>query len=314
MRRVLAIIATVATLTVLPGAAAHATSPGRNGLILFGAETRHSGYELFTVRRTGADLTRITNADDDAVHPDWSPDGRRIVFELDHPSGPPYCSVVVMDADGSDMVDLSADQTGCEGQPSYTSDGSRIVFGRFDDVLDEESIWSMDLGGGDRMKITTGIGRGVTDPNVSPDGQVVSFIEFNGEDLGQAIASVRSDGSDISTVVPFELDVAVKHDWAPNGRRIVFTDHADDFDRAANIATVRPDGTGLRYLTDYRRPRCRAYVGGYSPNGNWIVFRLEIGDRSGLFRMHPDGKDWREIIPLSSFRPRFIDWGPKPRE
>ncbi|MEO8425008.1 MAG: hypothetical protein ABI595_14010, partial [Actinomycetota bacterium] len=143
------------------------------------------------------------------------------------------------------------------------------------------------------------------------DGSLLTFIEYDGEDLSQAIASVRPDGTELNTVVPFGFDVAVKHDWAPNGRRIVFTDNADDVSASANIATVRPDGTGLRYLTHYRRARVRAYVGGYSPNGNWIVFRLEVGDRSGLFRMQPDGRAWREIIPLSSFRPRFIDWGPK---
>ena len=73
---------------------------------------------------------------------------------------------------------------------------------------------------------------------------------------------------------------------------------------------MTPNGGDLTYLTHYRKPTHRAYVGGYSPNGRWIVFRLEIGDRSGLFRMHPDGSHIKTIIPMSAFRPRFIDWGP----
>lgn len=48
----------------------HATYPARNGLILFGAETRRSGYELFTVQADGADRTRLTRLEGDAVNPD----------------------------------------------------------------------------------------------------------------------------------------------------------------------------------------------------------------------------------------------------
>jgi hypothetical protein len=39
------------------------------------------------------------------------------------------------------------------------------------------------------------------------------------------------------------------HDWAPDGRHLVITDNANDPAKPANIATIRPDGTGLRYLT-----------------------------------------------------------------
>lgn len=311
MRRVISLLAAT-TFCVMLAAPAHATFPDRNGRILFAAETRNSGYELFTVRANGGNLTRITHAEGDAVNPDWSPNGRQIVFELDHPSGPPFCSVVLMNADGTDMVDLTGQRIGCEGQPSFTPDGRQIVFGRFNDITEVEAIWSMSLDGGDRDRITTGIGRGVTDPNVSPNGEIVSFIEYSGEDLSQALATVRFDGSNLQKIVPFSFDVAIKHDWAPNGRRLVLTNNADDLEKPANILTVRPDGTGRRYLTNYRIPKRRAYVGGYSPNGNWIVFRLEVGDRSGLYRLRPDGTDMREILPLTSFRPRFIDWGPQP--
>ena len=86
------------------------------------------------------------------MHADWSPDGTKVVFELDHPHGPPFCSVEIINADGTGSTDLTGMRTGCEGQPAFMPDGQRIVFMRFDDAADVESIQSMDITGGDRRR------------------------------------------------------------------------------------------------------------------------------------------------------------------
>jgi hypothetical protein len=44
----------------------------------------------------------------------------------------------------------------------------------------------------------------------------------------------------------------------------------------------------------------------------WIAFRLEDHGEFALMRMHPDGSHRRVILPLSDFRPRFIDGGTHP--
>ena len=111
---------------------AHATFPGRNGLIAFQAQaTADAHIEIYTVRQNGHDLRQITHLDADAIRPDWSPDGRQIVFEIDRPDAP-FCSVALMNPDGSDIVELTPQTNICEGDPSFTPDGSRIVFHRFD--------------------------------------------------------------------------------------------------------------------------------------------------------------------------------------
>jgi Tol biopolymer transport system component len=142
MRRAIPLLASVATIVfALPASPVNATFSGRNGLIVFGAETRNSGYELFTVSATGEDLTRLTHADGDAVNPDWSPDGMQIVFQLEDEG----CSIQLMNADGTGMVDLTTGQNpagwnGCEHQPSFTPDGANIVFGRYDAQSNTEAI------------------------------------------------------------------------------------------------------------------------------------------------------------------------------
>ena len=92
-----------------------ATTPGRNGRIVYAQEVG-GHFQLFTIRSNGTGRARVGHVTGDAVHPDWSPDGTKIVFELDHPQGPPFCSVVIINADGSGRTDLTGMRTGCEGR------------------------------------------------------------------------------------------------------------------------------------------------------------------------------------------------------
>jgi Tol biopolymer transport system component len=309
LRAGVGIASLVVANTIAFVAPASATFPGENGLIAFSADTG-SGHQIYTVRADGKHLRRLTSLVGDAVNADWSPDGSHIAFELDLPNEA-GCHVLLMTDDGTHLRDLTSDANVCEAQPSYTPDGRHLVFERYDPTTNVDAIWRMNLSGGHRREITTGTGNGVTDPNVSPDGSKISFIDYNGTDFGQALDTVRTDGSHLRTVVPFAADVAIKHDWSPDGRRITYTDNADRPTAAANIATVRPNGRRVRPLTHFTDPETRAYVGSYSPDGRWIVFRLEKHGRFALERMQPDGTHIRTILPLSSFKPRFIDWGPQ---
>ena len=114
---------------------AHATFPGVNGRIAFQVQVSPDAHiQIYTVRPNGHDLQQITNFDDgDAVNPDWSPGGRQILFEIDRDHAP-FCSVALMNADGSDIVELTANEDVCENDPHFTPDGASIVFDRFDVV------------------------------------------------------------------------------------------------------------------------------------------------------------------------------------
>ena len=285
----------IATLAIAP--AASATYPDRNGLIAFQADTG-TGSQIYTVRPNGHDLRQITHLEGDATAPDWSPDARRIAFTFNE------CSVAIMDADGSDFSLIADDQSQCLSDPSFTPDGTRLVFGHFDWLgTGADEIWSMNPDGSDKHVVT---GAGNTDPNVSPDGQKLSFKDAT---VG-ALFVQNMDGSGLGQVSP-SVSVAYKSDWAPDGRRIVYSDNSEPGPNdAVNIATVRPDGTDLRYLTHYAAPLL-AWVGGYSPDGQWIVFRLEDHGLFTLYRIRPDGTDMHPILPSSTtFKPRNIDWGP----
>src|SRR5215831_8654697 len=195
---------------------AQATFPGRNGLIAFQAQT-DAGVQIFTVRHNGQELRQITHVSGDAAAPDWSPDGRRIVFE--HDPADACANVAIMNADGTDIIEFP-DPNVCQDDPSFTPDGSRIVFHRFDPATNDEAFWTMDLNGNDRQRI---IGSCCFDPNVSPGGEKLSFVAENGQPVGAALFTSDLDGSNVVQVTPFDFNVAVKQDWSPDGKRLVFS-------------------------------------------------------------------------------------------
>jgi Tol biopolymer transport system component len=236
------------------------------------------------------------------------------VFELDHPTGEPFCSVELMNADGSGLTDLTGNRNGCEATPSFSAGGTRIFFERFDDSTNTDTIWSMNLSGGDRHLITAGTGSGVTNPEVSPDGTMLSFVDGNGQDFGSALFTASIDGTGLRQLTPFTLDVGDKQSWAPDGSRITLTPHFDFPGHfSPNVATINPDGSDLRYLTHFNAGGAAAITGSYSPDGQWIVFRLQTRSTAtfGLFKVRPDGTQ-RTLIAELPFKPRFIDWGTHP--
>jgi Tol biopolymer transport system component len=313
-----ALLATFVALVLVPQASA--TYPGHNGLIAFNAVTAGQN-QIFTVRPNGHDLRQITHVDGDAFFADWSPDGRQIVFELDTAD---HGTVALMNADGSDLTDLSPSPVCCSGQPSFTPDGKRIVFERFDPNTFDDAIWSMKSDGSDQKRVIDPWPNGAgfaTDPNVSPDGNTLSFVGFDGSLIGpppnfepaQGLFTSGLDGSNLKQLLPFSSDQAIKQDWAPDGGHLLIGVNANFFHQgdSANIATIRPDGTDLQYLTHYQGGDVNAFAGSYSPDGQWIVFRLEDHGNYALYKMRADGSNLHAILGLSSFRPRNIDWGPR---
>lgn len=307
-------IKTTALLAAVVGAAlgapsASATPSGRPASIIFGRELP-GGFELFRVHADGSSEQRLTRADGDIFHPDWSPDGKRIVFELDHADADPQlCSLVLIGPGGGGRTDLGAGE-GCDYQPSFSPDGDHFVFGHFDEAAETERLMTMAADGSERRELDLPWKRGVDDPNYSPDGRWISFVRIKKLEKRQALFRVHPDGSRLQKLTPFRWEVAVKHDWSPDGRLIVLTTNADFVrpDAAANMVTIRPDGRLVSRVTDFD-PGRNAFAGSFSPDSKRIVFRLEEGEKAGLATIRPDGSGLRRITKPSARPPRFIDWG-----
>jgi Tol biopolymer transport system component len=308
MRRLF--VVTVAAMTLLGlvavGGSARATTSGKNGRITFAADLGLGG-EIDTVKPDGTGLRQLTELDGNAFSPDWSPDGTRIAFWLEDQA------VYVMRADGSNLHAVTAPG----GQPAFTPDGHHLVY-ECRNCTGGGGIFLMRADGSDapglRLSRNPFPDAGDGDPQVSPDGQTVTFVRHKVDGELQALFAVDIDGTNLRKIAPYKLEVGIKHDWAPDGSQIVITPYADfPDDRFPSVATINPDGSGLQFLTSPTHGDVASFAGSYSPNGEWIVFRAQDVNRERfrLMKMRPDGSD-RTLIARLPFSPRLIDWGSRP--
>lgn len=302
-------VALATTLTLV--ASASATLSGSNGLIAFRADIG-SGNQIYTLDPITLEQAQITHLPGDALQPHWSRQNNRITFEFDpaNPVNNDFCNVADMNQNGGRLKILPlANGDQCEAAPTFSADGQRIFYEGFDGVS-RDAIFNTKLNGTDRQLITTCQGQGVTDPEVSPDGTMLSFTCFSPDGAG-ALFDAGVDRSNLRQLTPFSLEVGTKSDWSPDSQRIMFISTHDEGapDAQVNTATIRPDGTDLQWVTNYPAGGLLAYGNSYSPDGRWIVMRIEDHGAYSLHKLHPDGTGLTQITPFSSFRARGMAWG-----
>jgi Tol biopolymer transport system component len=311
MRRVLLVVGAISVFLVV-ACVGMASTGGKNGPIVYAQELSPEHYQLFIAQPDGTKPKQITHRLS-SVSPDWSPDGKRIVFGLE---GSSSASIATMAADGSDIRNLTP--KGFQTQPAYSPDGKWIVYER-DIGPTDNGVWIMRADGSDKQRLTrnpfmkTGDCGCDTDPNFSPDGKRITFVRVKQDETQQALFSMMRDGSGLRQLTPYSWEVAVKHDWAPDGKLIVLTTNADFVrpNEAANLVTIHPDGTGKKQLTQFKAGKMNAFAGSFSPDGKQIVFRLETGASYSLAFIDRDGGKVR-TAKTGKAKPRFIDWGTQP--
>jgi TolB protein len=324
------LLTVVATLVIGAFSAplAAATFGGENGRISFNAfDEATQSVEIFTARRNGSDVTRVTDSGTDRVAQisDWSPDGRKIAFDsnrVDIDGREDVVQTYVMDADGSDVVQLTRGP-GFHGNPGFSPDGAQLAIDTdWGDFPALQGIWLIPTSDGDgvtqedaeRLTTVPDDADYDSEPQFSPNGRVVAFTRFR-DPTHSAIHRVKADGTGLRRLTPWRLN-ASDADWSPNGRRITF-DSGDALQPGSrsNVFVMRPNGKDRTRLTDIARigedgPFTGAQNPVFSPNGKRILFTRYLADSSVLKVMRRDGSRKRTVVERPGF-PNKADWASK---
>ena len=294
---VLAVILVAALLaSVTPGVVA-----GRNGVFI--AFTRQFAaprqLEIALVGIDGRGLRPLRTGIVPSYEPEWSPDGRWILFR-----GGRTDDLYLIRPDGSGRRQLTRDRAH-EQAAAWSPDGARIAYQRWGRNT-ESSIWVLHLATGAGRQLTRGA-LGAGQPAWSQDGSRIAFVSARPQTgYEPELWLMHVDGSLPHRLFP-ALTGASDPKWAPDGNRLLIT-----------------DGDNL-YVLDAKRGHTRVVIAlgssaapfpEWSPDGTRIVFNhLDAKGRPAVWIVNADGTNRRRIIGASRGALGASDpaWQPMPR-
>jgi Tol biopolymer transport system component len=281
-----------------------AADPGKNGKIAFIGNLTGTN-QIYTVNPDGTDLFQVTNlppaSDPFALAPDFSPDGKRIVFPYATTGAPGALGLYVVNADGSDLTQITHDGRGY-GLPRWSPDGSHILVataGKHNTLV----IATMRSDGTDLKLLTTPFWDSLG-ASYTPDGKHIVFSSQQGG-LISALWIMDIDGKHQRRLTDPELE-AGPPDVSSDGKQVVFYTHQDT-PKPTSIFKINIDGSGVTRLTSEGHMDTLPV---FSPDGKKIAYmsdRLSPGSFD-TWTMNADGSNKRRVI-LGAFAP---NWGVQP--
>jgi Tol biopolymer transport system component len=258
MRKLVLLVSRAAAFLVVlaaPIRTAHATFPGTNGQITFGKFNRALGGTQVFVSNPDGSHQVQLSTFPSEIS-DWSPDGSRVAFDFFDGQ---TVQIGAINPDATGFVELTTDENAFHGEPAWSPDGTRLAI--------------------------------ESDAGNFPAGEGIYVIDAS---TGKVLSRVTAN--------PFASFDGFPR-WSPDGNWITFVRsgriHPSNgvaggfFDTA--IFLVRPDGTGLRQLTQWG---LHAAASDWSPDGSKIVFftNFNFPPSSNIYTIHPDGSDLTLIV------------------
>lgn len=254
------------------------TTSGVNGRLAF-ASDRSGNYDIFVINADGGGQTKLTTNLADELDPDWSPDGKKIVFMRGNSIA--NRAIYVMNADGTNQValtDVSADNI----TPAWSPDGTRIAFAS--DRDGRYQIYVMNADGGSPIKLTTNFLDNAS-PTWSPDGTRIAYMSVDSQDVSE-IYVMKADGSGQINLSNRPAADDVSPSWSPDSQKIVF---ASDRDGNYEIYVMNADGSSQTRVTNNA---VEDDFPAWSPDGARIAFmRVSLDDHDEIYVMNADGNN-----------------------
>ncbi len=192
----------------------------RQSTIWDGVEAR-TDRNIFVINSDGENLQQLTSSASYDDFPDWSPDGKQIVFSSDRDGD---YEIFLMTSSGSHVRQLTNNDSG-DYFPHWSPDGSQIIFSSHRYGI--SNIFLLEVDSNHIEQITDTGDCDFINPNWSPNGDQIVFDTatkhvdgFCGEPY--KLATANSDGSNFKLITDGTSSEG-DGSWSSGGSQIFFT-------------------------------------------------------------------------------------------
>ncbi|MCA1578683.1 MAG: DPP IV N-terminal domain-containing protein [Acidobacteria bacterium] len=235
--------------------------------------------DIYVMNADGSNVRRIVDDPEYDVGPQWSPDGRKIVFMTGRNRN---FDVYEMNADGTGQRNLTADHDKSDGAPVWSIDGHNIAFSR--KIEGKDQIFVMDSAGENLKRVTHNSANNAS-PSWSPDG---SKLIFNTDRDGNwEIYMISVDGELAQLTDDAADDLA--RDWSPDGTRIAFSSNRNG---KQHIYVMNADGSSLAQITNSPAEDTEP---AWASDGKRIAFTSLRDGNKDVYVIDADGSNPRRL-------------------
>lgn len=267
---------------------------GGTGEIAFVSD-RSGIFQIWVMDTQGGNLRQITDLPEGACQPDWSPDGKQLVFISPCDSNResyPGSGLFIVNEDGSGLSPLSTIPGG-DYDPDWSPDGDYIVFTSLR-VTGRPRIYLMNLVDKTEILLSDPYSRD-SEPAWSPDGAQIAYVTRND---GPSDIWVMSGNGENKREYSLSGGKINSHPvWSMDGEVILFIQKDSLGAISRMVAASYVEGDYSEYIFDFGPIPVRE--ANYSPDGLWLVFES-----------WPDGKNHDIYIMTVSgaIRTRLTDY------
>jgi serine/threonine protein kinase/Tol biopolymer transport system component len=288
---------------------------GGSGQIAF-ASSRSGIPQIYLVNLDLTDLTQLTNMDEGACQPSWSPDASQIVFTSPCKGRGEFfdtaystSSLYIMNADGSGRIPLTS-IPGSDFDPDWSPDGKRIVFTSLRDGKKDIYVFTLETGAIVRLTTVAGDIQENSQPSWSPNGnQIVYTVKRVNTYQVWAMSDTGQDNTQIARSGQIYWDFLPI--WGPDSETILFSQKNAGVVSRPWLLSIRYEDRESKNPTRLDFPRPIEDLE-FSPDGSWLVYESmdNDGNRDIYFMTASGGNRTRLTVdPNVDFDP---SWRPAP--